>query len=118
MRKKLEFKTDWDKWVRCDYLPDPDDERDIQTHIRIWNEAKDKSLDDCIANCQISEDIVDRLIMAMAEAQSEQNYAKAEKLVSFIKQMRALAKQKIDEVTHRFMEHIDEFMPEEISGQK
>lgn len=47
----------WDKWVWCDYLPDPEDEKDLQTQLRIWEEKKDKAMQECISDCQISEDV-------------------------------------------------------------
>lgn len=92
-------------------MPDPEDEKDLQTHIRIWDERQDKTLDDCVEGCQTSEDIVDRLIFALSEAQCEQQYDKVEKITNFIWWMRSLAWKKIDEISHYMLEHIDLYMP-------
>lgn len=34
-----------DKYLACDPLPDPDDEKDLTTFIRLWMEANDSTLD-------------------------------------------------------------------------
>jgi hypothetical protein len=33
-----------DKYLACDPLPDPNDERDLTTFITLWSEQKDKTL--------------------------------------------------------------------------
>lgn len=33
-----------DKFLLCDPLPDPTDERDLTTFITLWSETKDKTL--------------------------------------------------------------------------
>lgn len=37
---------DWQKYVRCDYLPDPTRETDLTTFLRIWEETEDKTIDE------------------------------------------------------------------------
>ena len=44
--------------MKCDPLPDVDDERDLTSFITLWSEGKDLDLAQAIQNAQISEDIV------------------------------------------------------------
>lgn len=34
-----------DKYLECDPLPDPENEKDLTTFITLWREEKDKSMD-------------------------------------------------------------------------
>ena len=47
-----------DKFLQCDPLPDPDDEKDLTTFITLWKESKDKSMKDAVDNCQTAEDVI------------------------------------------------------------
>ena len=47
---------------------------------------------------------------AMLDAQSEHNDEMANKFHNFILELRWIAKKKIDQVTHYFLEHIDDYM--------
>ena len=47
-----------DKYLLCDSLPDPENEKDLTTFITMWREQKDKNLKECITNCQIAEDVL------------------------------------------------------------
>jgi hypothetical protein len=46
------------KYLECNPLPDPDDEKDLTTFITLWKEAKDKSMAEAADNCQIAEDVI------------------------------------------------------------
>jgi len=34
-----------DKYLACDPLPDPENEKDLNTFITLWNESKDTTLE-------------------------------------------------------------------------
>ena len=40
-----------DKYLECDPLPDPTDEKDLTTFITLWRENKDKTLKEACDNC-------------------------------------------------------------------
>ena len=40
-----------EKYLGCDPLPDPENEKDLTTFIRLWVESKDKTLKEALANC-------------------------------------------------------------------
>lgn len=116
--KVRDEKLAWLKYKACEYLPDPQDERDLQTHLRIWTEAKEKTIVECIENCQVAEDICHNLYAALREAQSEHRHGEAKRIEAFIRTMRAMVKTKVDEVTHYFMEQIDHYIPKDTPGGK
>lgn len=47
-----------DKYLECNPLPDPDDEKDLTTFITLWKEAKDKSMAEAVDNCQTAENVI------------------------------------------------------------
>jgi len=47
-----------DKYLACDPLPDPTNERDLTTFITLWKEEQDKSLLQSVEACQIAENII------------------------------------------------------------
>ena len=40
-----------DKYLACDPLPDPDNEKDLTTFITLWKESKDKTLKEALDRC-------------------------------------------------------------------
>jgi hypothetical protein len=40
-----------DKYLACDPLPDPTNERDLTTFITLWKEDADKDLATAVKNC-------------------------------------------------------------------
>jgi len=40
-----------EKYMACDPLPDPRDERDLTTFITLWKEDQDASLEQAAKNC-------------------------------------------------------------------
>lgn len=47
-----------DKYLACDPLPDPTNERDLTTFITLWKETTDTDLATAVQNCQIAEDVI------------------------------------------------------------
>jgi len=46
------------KYLECNPLPDPNNERDITSFITLWKEGRDKDLSSAIRNCQVAETII------------------------------------------------------------
>ena len=40
-----------DKFLACDPLPDPENEKDLTTFITLWKESTDKTIDEAVDNC-------------------------------------------------------------------
>jgi hypothetical protein len=43
--------------LKCETLPDPNEEREITAHITKWMEEKDTTVEKCIQNCQTGEEV-------------------------------------------------------------
>jgi 2-iminoacetate synthase ThiH len=65
-----------DKYLACDPLPDPEDEKDLTTFITLWKEAKDKTMSGCVDNCQTAENVVKAIQLILAESLAQYDYAK------------------------------------------
>ena len=59
-----------DKYLACDPLPDPEDEKDLTTFITLWKESEDKTMEEAVKNCQIGENVIHAISRLLTEAQS------------------------------------------------
>lgn len=57
-----------DKYLACDPLPDPTNERDLTTFITLWKELEDKSLLDSVSNCQTAENVINEMQNILGES--------------------------------------------------
>lgn len=105
----------------CDPLPDPSNERDLTTFITIWKEGRDKTLQECSLNCQISEDVIRQMQNILGEALSNYNNEKVEWCNKYTKEMRDIVLKKFDCISAHILEYVEnftKFTPEEIEKQK
>ena len=110
-----------DKYLSCDPLPDPDDEKDLTTFITLWKEAKDKSLPECVDNCQTAENVVKAIQLILAESMAQYDYAKIEWCNRYIEQLRAIMQLKYDKVSAEILTYIEnytKYTDEEIEALK
>jgi hypothetical protein len=110
-----------DKFLLCDPLPDPDDEKDLTTFITLWKEAKDKSLPDCVDNCQTAENVVKAIQLILAESLAQYDYAKIEWCTLYIEQLRAIMQMKYEKVSAEILTYIEnytKYTDEEIEALK
>lgn len=57
-----------DKYLACDPLPDPEDEKDLTTFITLWKEQRDKDMAMAATNCQTAENVIKSIKAMLAEA--------------------------------------------------
>ena len=57
-----------DKYLKCDPLPDPTNEKDLTTFITLWREKKEKDLEECLNNCQTAENVLTNMQDIYGEA--------------------------------------------------
>jgi len=107
---KKQVIDEWDKYIRCDYLPDPHDERDLTTFLRLWDETKDKSLDECIDNCATSEMINNKIFEIYYESRAEFKNEKAEWCEEYISKLKKMSRHKFDEITKLVMDNIEVYL--------
>jgi hypothetical protein len=77
-----------DKYLECDPLPDPENEKDLTSFICLWREAEDKTIEEAVENCQIGEDVIHSINKLLTEAQSQYDYAKIRWCEGYIKEIR------------------------------
>jgi hypothetical protein len=54
---KSRYKILDDKYLACDPLPDPDNEKDLTTFITLWKEATDTDFSNAVKQSQIAENV-------------------------------------------------------------
>ena len=57
-----------DKYLECDPLPDPENEKDLTTFITLWKEETDKTMEEAVKNCQIGENVIHAINKLLTEA--------------------------------------------------
>lgn len=95
------------KFLLCDPLPDPENEKDLTSFITIWKEQKDKSLKECIDQCQISEDVIRTMQSIFGEALSNYNFDKTMWCRQYMQIMRDIILEKYDKVSAYILEYIE-----------
>ena len=50
-----------DKYLACDPLPDPTNEKDLTTFMTLWKEQVDSSMEEAVKNSQIAENVIGAL---------------------------------------------------------
>lgn len=55
--KKSRFKILDDKYLACDPLPDPENEKDLTTFISIWKDSKDQDFKTAVDQSQTAENV-------------------------------------------------------------
>ena len=65
-----------DKYLACDPLPDPENEKDLTTFITLWREQVDGSMEEAVHNCQTAEDVIKAINLLLAEAMAQYDYNK------------------------------------------
>ena len=101
---------EWSKYLKWESLPDPTDERDLTTHLRLWEESRDNSLTKCIENWKTAEQINDKIYELFYEAKYEFQKDKIEWWEYYIDKMMKMNRIKFNEITKYIMDHIEEFI--------
>jgi len=88
-----------DKYLACDPLPDPSNEKDLTTFITLWNEQNDKDLRSAVDNCQTAENVIKSINLIYCEALAQYDYIKIKWCRDYIKELRDIILRKYDEVS-------------------
>ena len=76
-----------DKYLACDPLPQPDDEKDLNCFITLWKEQKEKELDVTVQNCQTAENVCGNIKQMLAEALTQYDYKAAQQCHAFMEML-------------------------------
>jgi cancer susceptibility candidate protein 1 len=109
------------KYLLCDPLPDPSNEKDLTTFITLWTQMKDKTLKECADQCQISENVIRSMQNILGEALANYNNEKVEWCYNYMAQMREIVLQKFDSISAHTLEYIENHIkipPEEMEKMK
>lgn len=106
-----------DKYLACDPLPDPNDEKDLTTFITLWGEQIDSSIDSAVSNCQTAEDVICAINLLLAEAMAQYDYNKIKWCNDYICKIREIVIHKYDVISTYILTHIEKYTlytPEEL----
>ena len=78
LAKKSRRKDLDDKFLACDPLPDPENEKDLTTFITLWREQKDPDMKTAVTNCQTAENVIKAINLILGEALAQYDYAKVQ----------------------------------------
>lgn len=107
--KKSRFKILDDKYLACDPLPDPENEKDLTTFISIWKDSKDQDFKTAVDQSQTAENVNKEIQAILVEALSQQDYDKVKWSQQYIDDIRAIILEKYDEVCAYIFQYIDKF---------
>lgn len=88
-----------DKFLKCDPLPDPSNEKDLTTFITLWKESTDKNIQEAVENCQVAENVVQAINLILSEALSQYDVAKINWCNEYIDQIRQIILDKYDQIS-------------------
>jgi len=106
--EKARIKPLPDKYLACDHLPDPYNERDLTSFMTLWSERPDKTLQDAIDNCQTAEKIVSVMQDICGEAMSTNKIDKLAWCNHYIDELRTIELRKYDEITSHIFEYMEQ----------
>jgi hypothetical protein len=98
-----------DKYLECDPLPDPSNEKDLTTFITLWREGKDKTLKEAVENCQVAENVVQAINLLLSEAMSQYDYQKIKWCEDYIDTIREIMLQKYDDICQYMFTYIEKY---------
>jgi hypothetical protein len=117
-----------DKFLMCDPLPDPDDEKDLTTFITLWKESKDKTMKEAADNCQTAENVIRAISIQLGEALAQYNYAKIAWCHEYIRILREITIEKYENISAEVLSYIETYtkytdaeikkLKDEASGRK
>mgnify|MGYP000862902401 CR=1 FL=1 len=110
-----------DKFLLCDPLPDPTNEKDLTTFITLWRENKDKTLKDACDNCQVAENVIKAIDLILSEALSQYDYEKINWCNDYIQEIRNIMIQKYANISQdifTYIENYTQYTPEELEIER
>ena len=109
LAKKSRKKDLDDKFLLCDPLPDPQDEKDLTTFITLWREATDKTLREAVDNCQVAENVNKSIDLLLWEAISQYDYEKIRWCQNYIEALRKITLDKYDQISAKILTYIENY---------
>jgi hypothetical protein len=86
------------KYLACDPLPSPYDERDLTSFITKWRETEDTDMLSCISNCQVAENVIREMQNISGEARAMYDGKKLEWCRHYVEELRKITAEKFDAI--------------------
>ena len=96
--------------MEANYLPDPNNIKDLNAYLSLWADEKEVSLEQCVGNCQKAEAISRQIIELLAEAKCNEDTAKLNWCIEYLDKLRSLSRQKINQITLYILENIEKYL--------
>ena len=77
-----------DKYLACDPLPDPENEKDLTTFITLWKEARDKDFKSAVNGSQTAENVNKQIQLMLMEAMTQYDFEKMKWCEQYIRELR------------------------------
>lgn len=97
-----------DKFIECNPLPDPSDEKDLTTFITLWRDSKDKTLNEAVNNCQVAQNVVDAIKLLLAEALAQGKGDQISWCNGYIDEIHGLILKKYDEISCHMLTYMED----------
>ncbi|KAJ3215408.1 hypothetical protein HDU67_000453 [Dinochytrium kinnereticum] len=108
---------EWKRFLDCHSLPDPADERGLNTYLSLWKEESlgpddETSLQNLLNVLPNIEKLCDEITKVMATMADKQKETEYQQLKTHLLELRLLIQVKWDLVTTRVLQHVDHFQVE------
>jgi hypothetical protein len=110
VRTRLKREEEWVKYLECSKMPEPTSENQMTANITLMSEAKYKTLEDTLEKCQETEQIVQNIKYELGDSLEDSNRQKRLWCYNYINTLRSLCRRKIDEITGRVIEYIEDHL--------
>jgi hypothetical protein len=103
-------RDDWNKYLLCDPMPDPYEEKQLTSYITLMSEKQVTDLEETLNLAQEAESIVKSMNKCYGETLEEYDTNKRTWCQAYISTLRSLSRRKIDEITARTMQYADDHL--------
>lgn len=91
-------------------MPDPKNIKDLNAYLSLWEEEKEHTLEQCVANCQRAEFISKKIVALLAEAKGDEEEEKKKWCIEYLDKIRSLSRTKINQITLLMLENVEKFL--------
>lgn len=99
-----------DKYLACDPLPDPENEKDLTTFVALWKQSKDKTLAEALHNSQTAQDVVSSLKLMYGEAMAQQDFNRMKWCEAYFTDLQEIILQKFDDISVDILTYFEKYM--------
>lgn len=110
VRSRLKREEEWEKYMECSKMPDPNREKEMTASITLMSEHKYKTLQETLDKCQETELIVQNIKYELGDSLEDLDSAKKLWCYNYMNTLRSLSRRKIDEITGHVIEYIEEHL--------